>query len=129
MEKPSLHQSVTSSGVVLPMPISLRTICDIFLDTIPQSVPHHTEAALWRSRPAVLYPRESQCLPKHIPTEDIVAMKIPVDPKHTRLISVIAATVIALACGTNVREHYISRAYTHVCSMYTRHGLHNSPSD
>ena len=106
VEAPSMRQSVTSSDVVSPMPISLRTICDIPFIRY-RSLSHvATEPALLGDHPLVLQSRDSQCLPRHTCIEDIVAMKIPIDPKHTRLISVIAATVIALACGTNVRECY-----------------------
>lgn len=39
----------------------------------------------------------------------IVIMARLFDPKHARLVSVVAATVIALACGTNVSRHSPAR--------------------
>lgn len=51
------------------------------------------------------------------------------DPKHARLVSVVAATVIALACGTNVSEKSLRALFANgENSIYTRHGPPNSHS-
>jgi hypothetical protein len=40
----------------------------------------------------------------------IVIMQRLFDPKHARKVSVVAATVIALACGTNVSKYFPARS-------------------
>jgi len=49
--------------------------------------------------------------------------------KKTRVISVVAATTIALACGTNVcLSNQTDDSKLMIDSMPTRHGLLNSPT-
>jgi len=51
--------------------------------------------------------------------------------ENGRLVSIVAATLIALACGTNVcteKQHQMPWL-TCLCSTRTRHGRPNSPND